>query len=315
MLKSFKTSVVTGLLCLVPAAAFAQAPQFRLSEVRSQIVFDELTNDQKRIIAEEAQLLLRGLYVHRFEKPLFYPGILDPVAAVEEVVNNIESISTTEMELRLFEIFASQRDLHLNYIFPPPYSFWQSFLPFSLRRTVARDDQFEARISSVDAALFAQFAPGQRVPAVGDKILEYGGMSIFEAVEAEKEIAQGANKYGGFTRAIDQLTFKTQFLVPVPPTDTVELTIQPVDRKAEPYTIVLPWIVEYFGPPLPGLEDSTGVNINQAGGPLAAPGAVRTETDLVKALNRGEDLYEFSRQRFLDNHPALKIRSEYPNNP
>ena len=313
MLKTFRNVVVAALAVLAPATGLAQAPQAPLSEVRDLIVFPELTAQEKRIISEQAQLLLRDLYVHRFEKQSFYPGVLDPVPAIADVVDNIDNISVTEMEETIYRIFTSQRDLHLNYILPAPYAFWDSFLPVTFRRTKTGRDEFEARIVATSQTLFEQYAPDQRIPEIGDKVIRYGGRKFAEAVALQQETSQGANEFGGFVRAIDEMTFITHFLHLVPPTDSVEITLKPVNGGA-PYTIVLPWITEYFGPPL----DTAPTNVSA----LSARGLSRSESpvfnspsDLKRALSSGEDLYIKAREQFLASHPELRPQSVYPDNP
>ncbi|MEL6183842.1 MAG: S41 family peptidase [Myxococcota bacterium] len=310
---SLRSVALVGFLAWVPSQALAQNVQAPLSQVRNQIQFPSLTAQEKLTIAQEAKVML-DIYVHRFEKQSFYPGVLDPVPAAAQVLKDIDSLSVAEMEERLYRIFASQRDLHLNYVFPPPYSQWSSFLPFTLARTQSRRDRFEARVSSVSAQLFAQYAPGQRVPVIGDKLIAYGGLPIADAIREQQETSQGANEFGGFVRAIDELTFISHLLHLVPPTDTVELTFLPDERRAHPYTITLPWITE--GPAAESVAETTTEGAATQGGVFS--GATPDYSDrkaVLKALSSGEDLYEKERQRFLSAHPELRPMSPYPNLP
>jgi len=124
-----------------------------LSTAREQIVFPDLTEAEKLAVAEQSRLLLQGIYVHRFQKQDFYPGVTDPAVAIQEVVDNIDSLSVAEMEEQIYEIFASQRDLHLNYIFPAPYSGFQNSLPLTFKRVQGSRDFFEVRTPISLAAL------------------------------------------------------------------------------------------------------------------------------------------------------------------
>jgi len=180
--------------------------------VRENIVFPELSDAEKLVVAEQSQLLLEGVYVHRFQKQDFYPGVTDPVPAVQAVIDNIDNLTVAEMEAELYRIFSSQRDLHLNYIFPQPYSTFQSFLPLTFKRVQSRRNFFNVRVDTTNAERFALFAPDQRVPEVGDEVVAFNGVRIRRAVNNLVEVGQGANEafapQGTASRAASSATAK-----------------------------------------------------------------------------------------------------------
>ena len=205
------------------------------------------------MVAEQAQLLLRGIYVHRFQKQDFYPGVLDPVPAVQEVVDNLDNLTVAEMESQLYRIFSSQRDLHLNYIFPAPYSGFQSFLPLTFKRVQGSAGFFSVHVDTTNEEDFATYASDQRVPEVGDQVVAFNGIPIRSAVDDLVEVGQGANTFGGFSRALSRLTFRPHLLTLVPEEDEVTITFQTAKKSGrygsqfERYTITLPWLT--VGPP------------------------------------------------------------------
>ena len=148
-----------------------------LSNVRPLIKFNELTRSEKVLLAEQSQLLLRDLYVNRYQKNEFYgtnpnfTGHVDPALKVQNVVANIDRLSTAELHKNLSQIFVSQRDLHLNYNFPLPHAAFISFLPFNFARTESAEDENEVRIGNVYGVFFDVFFPNQRKPLVGDLVL------------------------------------------------------------------------------------------------------------------------------------------------
>jgi len=305
--------LLSSLSLLFSPHLYAQEVTDTLSNVRDNIVFPDLTDSEKLVVAEQAQLLLRGVYVHRFQKQDFYPGILDPVPAVQAVVDNIDNLTVAEMEAELYRIFSSQRDLHLNYIFPQPYASFRSFLPLTLKRVKGRRSFFEVYVDSVNAEDFATYASDQRVPEVGDQIVAYNGVPIRQAVNSMLEIGQGANRFGGFSRALARLTFKPHLLTLVPEENEVSITFKTkkagrFGRRSERYTITLPWITT--GPPpvaaTPQLQRSATVTSQQE---TTIP---RKFTQ--KDLNIKEDMFQklfndFRAQR------GLVARSTYPSNP
>ncbi|WP_086934229.1 S41 family peptidase [Agarilytica rhodophyticola] len=281
----------------------------KLQDVRDEIVFPELTDDEKRIMVEQAQIFLRDLYVHRFDKLDFYPGLEDPVGLVADVVDNIDSLSSAEMEEALYDIFVSQRDLHLNYIFPSPHADYRSFLPLTLTRTASRRNFFEVRVNSVNQEQFERFAPGQRVPAIGDRVVRYDNLPIRRAVNRQLATAQGANRFGGFTRALGQMTFVSHLLHLVPENDDVTITFETETgrgywKKRERYTITLPWITQ-----LPARAAAANFSTSRA-----LPAAPAKRKFNPEDWNNGVDMWQEEFNNFISENGLAPI-SDYPSNP
>ena len=310
-LKKLLVLISLTVICL-PTIASAQFIFEELSTAREKIVFPDLTPEEKLRIAEQAQIYLRDVYVHRFEKLDFYPGLADPVPAIAEVVDNIDDLTPAEMEEAIYRIFVAQRDLHLNYIFPSPYADFRSFLPMTFERTANWWNFFEVRISSVNADQFAQFAPDQRVPEVGDLVVAYDGLPIRQAVNRQLATGQGANRFGGFSRAIDQMTLVPHLLHLVPENDEVTITL--VTRKPgsffgyEYYTITLPWITRTNAP----------VAAAQRSLQLAPQASIQARSEPAKLkpedFYQGKDLWQDLVNEFRIQNNLLP-RSDYPANP
>ncbi|NNG01062.1 MAG: hypothetical protein HKM93_16855 [Desulfobacteraceae bacterium] len=300
--------VIMGItLLFLPSVLTADVVrQERLEAVRDNIVFPEMSLEEKRVLAEQAQIFIKDLYVHRYVKMDYY-GNDDPVPAIDRVVANLESMTTAELEKALWEIFIVQRDLHLNYYFPSPHADYTSFLPLTFVRAVGEDNFFQVRIQAVNADLMRQFAPGQRIPAVGDKVIAYDGVPIVEAVRSLFPIARGANDFGGFIRALDLMTQITHVRHLVPENNEVTILLRSAredddddydDDDGDTYHITLPWIAEWSEP---------------------EPGARRFQMEEkkrfdVKEPNVGMDDYQQQYTDFLRSH-GLEPPSIYPDNP
>ncbi len=295
----------------------AQATFEPLNEVRNDIVFPELSDAEKRTVAEQAQLLLEGVYVHRFQKQDFYPGITDPVPAVQAVVDNIEELTVPEMEAELYRIFSSQRDLHLNYIFPQPYANFQSSLPFTFKRVQGRRDFFEVRVDSINAERFAEFAPDQRMPEVGDQVLSYNGVRIRTAANNIVEVGQGANKFGGFSRALARLTFRPHLLSLVPEEDEVTITFRSKNsgrygRKGKKYTVTIPWITRVPAPVQAAQAQQRSFSVsNQKASDFSVPKARKI---LLQEMDIKEDIFQKLFNDFRKEN-GLMAQNTYPSNP
>jgi len=297
----------------------AQFVTEKLSDLRGDIVFPELSDAEKLVVAEQAQLLLRGVYVHRFQKQDFYPGVTDPVPAVQAVVDDLDNLTVAEMEEELYRIFSSQRDLHLNYIFPQPYGSFRSFLPFTLKRVQGRRNFFDVRVDSVTAEDFATFAPGQRVPEVGDQIIAYNGVPVRRAIDNLVEVGQGANRFGGFSRALARLTFRPHLLTLVPEEDEVSITFRSKNsgrsgRRYERYTVTIPWITTG---PAPATAPAASAQVLErsaatTSGKSTVSPAARKLT--LKDMNIKEDMYQKMFNDFRAER-GLLAQNTYPSNP
>lgn len=287
----------------VPAIVLGQTTRTEpLSTVRDQIVIPELTAAEKRTVAEQAQAFLRDLYVHRYHKPYYYWGQSDPGVAIQKVVKDVDKLSTKELNLAIYRIFCAQRDLHLNYYFPAPHSLYTSFIPLTFARTSGRGNFFEVRVSAVNAQQFAQYAPGQRVPALGDQVISYNGKSVYLEVMNLLPITQGANPYGGFTRAIQNMTMLSHRRREVPKTNEVKLQLKAYrpDGKGEYYSITVPWLTQWVQPAA-GLAPARMMREKEA-------------TPFVKRFNLGVDDFQQEYDSFIRQN-QLEAATVYPSNP
>ncbi len=289
-----------GLL-FVPAIVLGQTLRIEpLSTVRDQIVIPELTPAEKQTLAKQAQVFLRDLYVHRYHKPTYYWGQGDPAVAIQKVVNDVDKLSTKELEVAIARVFNAQRDLHLNYYFPSPYSTYTSFIPVTFARTAGKGNYFEIRISAINKQQFEKYAPNQRIPAVGDQVVSYNGRSVYFEVMNWLPTSQGANEFGGFSRAIQTMTMLSHKRREVPSTNEVKLQLRAyrADGQGELYTITVPWLTQWVAP-------------------SAMPSRMLKEREampLAKRFKLGVDDFQEEYSAFLKEN-RLEGASVYPSNP
>jgi hypothetical protein len=74
----------------------------------------------------------------------------------------------------------------------------------------------------------------------GDVLVTYDRLPALLAVAALVPFSDGANAWGATTRAIQLLTFRSQVSTPVPPRDSVVMTLQRPDGTR--YDVELPWL-------------------------------------------------------------------------
>ncbi|MBC3872964.1 S41 family peptidase [Undibacterium flavidum] len=269
-----------------------------LANTRPLIKFNELTQPQKLVLAEQAQLVLRDLYVNRYQKNEYYgtgptSGHLDPALAAQDILNKVKAgnLSTTDLHKSLSQAFVSQRDLHLNYNFPLPYATFETFIPFEFTRTASAADQNEVRISRHFSSFYYNtFYQGIRKPAIGDQVLEYDGLPIKQAVQNAIVNGNGANLYAGFSRALQYMTYTWQGSATPPTKDTITLKLKAASNGEE-YSITLPWLSFYDDADLPP-------TINQATAKVAKTGAA-LKASISKALNLSNEPIQERYNRFV----------------
>ncbi len=239
-LNTFSLALALALPAITQAADWAP-----LKDVRDQVNFIELTNAEKKVLVEQATLVLEQVYVNQHQKNAYYgisptaDGHLDPVKNINEIAANVAHLSTAQLHTKLSQLFISQRDLHLSYGLPAPFGEHQSYLPLSLTRVTHEGNEFSVAISSVWGS-FSRLFPDQRVPQVGDLVIAYQGESIVQAVQNRMARSNGANPYAGFVRTLRDMRFRSHRSSGLPGEDTVTLTLASA-TTGEEYDVTLDW--------------------------------------------------------------------------
>jgi len=78
-----------------------------------------MTLADREMLAEQAEAMIDGLYVHLMQKRAMY-GI-DPAQRLRLLRRRLPQMSDAQFHAELLRIFTELRDLHTNYILPQPY--------------------------------------------------------------------------------------------------------------------------------------------------------------------------------------------------
>ncbi|MCF2858690.1 S41 family peptidase [Pseudoalteromonas sp. SMS1] len=250
-----KKSILASALALTFGSQALASNYALLSETRDQIQYPEYTQQEKLTVVNQAKQLLEGLYVHRYAKDIYYgispTGHVNPVDAINDVIADLDSLNSQQLNERLTKIFKAQRDLHLVYVHPTPVRNFASILPFEFGKTVDVLGNPEVRVSNLLENLIP-YVGGVRLPEVGDKVVSYNGVSIYDVVEQNLNAGFGANPDAGFVRALGAITYKGHAISLVPQEN--EVTIEFVSHATgETYTTVVPWVAR-----LPRTSAATG---------------------------------------------------------
>jgi hypothetical protein len=223
----------------------ATTPVISTLQARRQFIqFPTYTPDQRQLIANEAQVYFRDLWVHRDEKIAFYGPLIDPVPKIDLLVTNAKTMTDEQFHLALQAIYESVRDDHTNYYMPYPYGCYLSELPLNF---TAISDPTPGAILPLIAVASLTTSPAvlNLVPqlpqiAVGDVLVSYDGLPALLAIAAQLPGSDGTNVSGAFQHALARLSFRPQVFVALPANDTIKLTLQRLDGSR--YDIELPWL-------------------------------------------------------------------------
>lgn len=227
----------------ISISSMATQPRITTLEDRRPLIqFPDYSSHEKQLVAEQAEIYLRDLYVNRFQKKAFYGNHVDAVPRIAKVVDEAIHLSSWELNRRIQDIFKSQRDKHLNYGFPRPFSCFASFLPFDLLDVLNQQAASNASLLVVSYVFYSYqiFAPELASISVGDTLVSYNGFLPDQAIEQNIISGSGANLSAGKKCAIQQMTFLYHSFDLLPDEDEVELVFRRPDDST--YQVTIPWI-------------------------------------------------------------------------
>ena len=91
-----------------------------------------MTPADRETLAEQAEAMIDGLYVHLLQKRAMY-GI-DPAQRLRLLRHRLAQMTDAQFHAELLRIFTELRDLHTNYILPGPYQGPFAFLGILLEQ-------------------------------------------------------------------------------------------------------------------------------------------------------------------------------------
>ena len=230
-----------GLLALIAASpVIAGPPVFSLLEnSRAKIKLPNYSSAEKRLVFEQASLIINQVYVHK-ELKLKDFGV-NPTPALKMIEENLETSTSYEFHKSMADIFYSFRDKHTLYYLPRPFSCYNNFLPFNLREVLNDQNQSVIAVSSLedtDTVKRLINKPMQVIP--GDILISIDGVPVEEAMKKVMLSSLGANDAAARRGAINELIFKEHTLDFLPEKDRHTLVFK--TRLGKTFTEELPWI-------------------------------------------------------------------------
>ncbi|HET9422677.1 MAG TPA: S41 family peptidase [Nocardioides sp.] len=185
-------------------------PQFR-----SHIAQGPLTDAQRRLVLDQAEILIGEVYCHLPLKRAMHA--IEPLQALRLLRHRLADLTETEFHVQLQRIFLGLHDLHTNYILPSRYAGF-AFLGIFLERCVDA-----GRTAYLVTKTFDHITGDPQLKA-GVEVTHWNGTPIQLAVEANAAREAGSNKPAQLAQGLQNMTLRSINMSLPPDEDWVDVT-------------------------------------------------------------------------------------------
>lgn len=189
-----------------------------------------LTLTDKRILVDQAKILIEQVYAHIYLKKALYA--IDPVQRLTLLQYRLENPSDPvvknelEFHRELLSIFTSLHDLHTNYVLPAPYNSLTAILPFLVEEYFDDRQQAHYLVTKISSA-----APASDTFKAGVELIAWNGLPIVEAIRLNGEQGGGSNPAARYAVGLRSLTIRP-LAINLPPLETrIYLQYKTADDK------------------------------------------------------------------------------------
>jgi hypothetical protein len=164
-----------------------------------------LTLEERRVIVDQALVLLEQNYVHLPLKTAMYA--VNPVQCLRLLRQRLELQTQQTMprewifHAEMSEIFHSVRDLHTNYLLPEPFTGKIAFLPFLIEHYADQQGSHFMVTHVTEGFSASGFKPGA-------EITHWSGIPISDAVDLNAARFAGSNTAARRSRGVQSLTVR-----------------------------------------------------------------------------------------------------------
>jgi C-terminal processing protease CtpA/Prc len=160
---------------------------------------EALTLDERRVIVDQAIVLLDDVFVHLPLKQAMHA--VAPIQALKLIRYRLPNMDDRQFHTAMLSVFIGLRDLHTNYLLPDPYRGKLAFVPFLIEEFF-EGDQRQFLVSKLyDTPPDASFAPGVIVT-------HWNGIPIERAVEVNGGRNAGSNQFARYARGLEGMTIR-----------------------------------------------------------------------------------------------------------
>ncbi len=187
-------------------------PQFR-----DHIEQGPLTDAQRRLVLDQAEILIGEVYAHLPLKRAMHA--IDPLQALRLLRHRLDDLTETEFHVQLQRIFLGLHDLHTNYILPSRYAGF-AFLGIFLERCVDNGEPTYLVTKTFD------HITGDPELRAGVEVTHWNGTPIGLAVQANAAREAGSNRPAQLAQGLQNMTLRSINMSLPPDEDWVDVTFK-----------------------------------------------------------------------------------------
>lgn len=227
---------------LTSLSAFAGPPAYSLlKNSRPFIKLPEYSVEQKKLVLDQARIILSQIYINREQKIKDFGPAANPIPYLNKIESELNTISDLSFHKQLSDIFFRLRDLHTLYYLPKPFACYESFLPFGFKEVTAANGKKVIAVSTMrDDEEVLKFMPRPFRLKRGDIVTSYNGLSIEKAIQSNMNHSLGANPSAARRKSIENLRFFQHDLDLLPANDSIKFEFQ--TSEGEKYKLEIPWV-------------------------------------------------------------------------
>jgi C-terminal processing protease CtpA/Prc len=218
-------------------------PTFHLlSDIRSEIKAPEISAEDRKLVLDQARLVLAEIYVNRLVKIADFGSQADPLPQLDTFEKDYLNFTASTFHENLAKIFASQKDSHTWYQLPGTMGCYASFFPFSL---VPAKSEANADISIIkkirtDEEIY-RLIPEFKKVSIGDELISINGKKTNLAILDVNILSAGSNPGALRRKANNLLSYRSHWGYPVPKEEKAIFEFKRMDKTI--YKIEMPWLV------------------------------------------------------------------------
>lgn len=211
--------------------ARAQLDIRTLKEARSELVVTDYTAEDRQLMADQAYLFIKNMYVHRELKINDFGVSADATSRLADVQKKAAEMTNEEFHKTMQKIFLDLRDHHTNYHAPLPLACSYVLAPLVLKDI---EDQGERKIVVDRISNIFNGIPGDHTAAkIADEVTAINGIPMAEYLEKVKAESASANPDSMIAFGLMNVAIRSLADLPVPEEDTITYSLKGKDGTYE----------------------------------------------------------------------------------
>lgn len=235
MVSSAEATAKTKRLKLNPVVSVASEESMDirpLADARNDLKPKEYTSDERELVAKQALMMMKDLYVHRELKIKDFGVGADPVPRLEDMIKRAGSMNDQDFHVAMQKIFLDLHDHHTNYVAPMPLRCSYALAPLAF--TDVYDSGSLKVIVKNRTRLLKDKTPETEAVKAGDELVAMNGVPVSKLIDDGKLMSGGANEDAMVVGAIRNLSLVSLAQNPLPADDNIKYTLK---RDGSEFTV------------------------------------------------------------------------------